>query len=68
MKQQCNVPYNPLIMVNSIVEIENKDLNMEREKYMVNSVSYTSGSATMQIDIANITNLPTVGGINYNGQ
>lgn len=68
VKQQCTVPYNPLLMVNNIIEVDNKELNMKRERYIINGISYTSGSATMTIDIANITNLPLIGGINYNGQ
>ena len=68
MKQQCNVPYNPLIMVNNIVEVESRGLSMKRDKYIVNSVSYTSGSATMQIEVSNLSALPIIGGINYNGQ
>ena len=68
MKQQCNVPYNPLLVVNNIVEVENKDLNMKRERYVVENISYTSGSSTMQIEISNITNLPLIGGVNYGGQ
>ena len=68
MKQQCTVPYNPLLTVNNIIEVENEDLNMERSRYIINSISYTSGSATMSLEISNVTNLPFIGGINYNGQ
>jgi hypothetical protein len=68
MQQQCTVPYNPLLVVNNIVEIENNDLNLKRSKYIINGLSYTSGSATMSIDITNISSLPSIGGINYNGQ
>jgi hypothetical protein len=68
MKQQCTVPYNPLLMVNNIVEVENNDLKMKRNRYVINSISYTSGSATMSIEISNISNLPFIGGINYAGQ
>ena len=65
MQQQCVVPYNPLLVVNNIIEVENKDLNMEREKYIINGISYTSGSATMSIEISNLTSLPQIGGIQY---
>lgn len=68
LQQTCTVPYNPILMVNNIVEIENNDLNIQRSRYLVTSISYTSGSATMSIDVANITNLPVIGGINYGGQ
>ena len=62
------MPYNPLLVVNNIIEVENVDLNLRRNKYIVNAISYTSGSATMSIEISNITSLPSIGGINYDGQ
>lgn len=68
MQQSCTIPYNPLLVVNNIIEVENTDLNLRRNKYLVNSISYTSGSATMSIEIANLTNLPAIGGIKYDGQ
>ena len=68
LQQSCNVPYNPILMVNNVVEIENTELHMKRNRFLINGVSYTSGSAVMQIDISNITNLPIIGGINYAGQ
>jgi hypothetical protein len=55
-------------MVNNIVEIENEELGMKRNRYLINGISYTSGSITMQIEISNITNLPMIGGINYDRQ
>lgn len=67
LQQSCSVLYNPILMVNNIVEIENEELDMKRNRYLINGISYTSGSITMQIDISNITNLPIVGGINYAG-
>ena len=67
-KQTLEVTYNPLLFVNNIIEITNKELGMHRDRYIINSISRTSGSATMQIDISNLTNLPIIGGINYNGQ
>lgn len=68
MQQQCTIPYNPLLVVNNIVEVENKSLNIKRDKYIINGISYTSGSATMSIEISNISSLPMVGGIKYDGQ
>ena len=68
LKQSCSIPYNPLLIINNIIEVENKDLNMKRNRYLIDSISYNSGSATMSIEITNITNLPVIGGINYDGQ
>lgn len=63
LKQQIEVPYNPMLIVNTVVELENKELAMKREKYIIKSISYTSGSATMSIEIANLDNLPLIGGL-----
>lgn len=68
MQQSCMIPYNPLLVVNNIIEVENTDLNLRRSKYLINSISYTSGSATMSIEISNLTSLPAIGGIKYDGQ
>ena len=68
VQQQYEVPYNPLLAVNNIVEVENKELDLHRSKYIINGISYTSGSATMTIEVSNITSLPSIGGINYDGQ
>lgn len=68
MQQQCTIPYNPLLAVNNIIEVENNDLNIRRSKYIINSISYTSGSATMSIEISNLTSLPSIGGVKYDGQ
>ena len=68
MQQQCTIPYNPLLAVNNIIEVENTDLNMKRNKYIINGISYTSGSPTMSVNISNISSLPLAGGIRYDEQ
>lgn len=68
MQQQCTIPYNPLLTVNNIIEAQNSDLNMKRNKYIINGISYTSGSAIMSIEISNISSLPLIGGIKYDEQ
>lgn len=61
LKQTINVPFNPMLMVNNLIEIKNTDLNMDRQRFIINSVSYVSGSATMSIEIVNVDQLPIVG-------
>ena len=61
LKQTINVPFNPLLMVNNLVEIKNKDLNMDRQRFIINSISYTSNSPTMAIEVVNIDELPIIG-------
>jgi hypothetical protein len=38
IKQTCTVPYNPFLIVNNIIEIANKDLNMKRDRYIINAI------------------------------
>ena len=47
--------------MDNLVEIKNTDLNMDRQRFIINSVSYVSGSATMSIEIVNVDQLPIVG-------
>lgn len=61
LKQNINVPYNPLLMVNNLIEISNKDLNIDKEKFLINSISYTSNNPTMTIEVININELPIIG-------
>lgn len=67
-KQTLELLYNPLLFVNNVIEITNKDLKMHRDKYIINSITRTSGGAMMQVDVSNLSNLPSIGGVNYHGQ
>lgn len=67
-KQTLDLLYNPLLFVNNIVEITNQDLKMHRDRYIINSITRTSGGAMISVEVSNLNNLPSVGGINYHGQ
>lgn len=62
--QSLQVPYNPLLAVNNIVEISCEKLNMHRKRFLIKSISYTGGEVMMSIDITNLDYLPLIGGIN----
>lgn len=65
LRQTINVPFNPLLMVNNLIEINNDDLNIERKRFLINAISYTSDSATMSIEIVNIDELPIIGQVKH---
>lgn len=65
LKQGIEVPYNPLLMVNNIIEIKNRDLNMSNHRFLINSISHTSGSLTMSLEVVNIDELPIVGQVTH---
>lgn len=65
LKQSIQVVFNPLLTVNNLLEIENEDLLMKREQYIINNINFNSGSGMMSVEIANLSNLPIIGGINY---
>lgn len=67
LKQTVTVPYNPILSVNNIIEITVLDLGMKREQFLINSISYTSGSPTMNLEIVNLNYLPTIGGVGMTG-
>lgn len=58
-----NVPYNPLLTNNTVVELYNEDLGLEKAKFVISGISYTSGSAQMAIEITNISDLSFIGGV-----
>ena len=62
-QQSIEVPFNPLIIVNNYVEITNKDLGLKRKRFIVNSVAFNSGNASMTLSVSNVDNLPMLGGI-----
>ena len=61
--QQIQVPYNPLLSVNNIIEITIKKLKIERKRFLINSISYVSRDSAMVIGITNIDELPIIGGV-----
>ena len=58
-----NVPYNPLLINNSVIELYNEELGMEKARFVISGISYTSGSAQMTIEITNISDLSFIGGV-----
>lgn len=60
---QLTVPYNPLLLNNTIIELYNDDLNIEKARFIISDISYTSGSAQMQINVTNISDLSFIGGV-----
>lgn len=62
-QQTITVPFNPILQVNSLIEIDDEDLDLHNDKFLINSISYTSGSPQMQLEIININSLPIIGGL-----
>ena len=55
----CNVSFNPVLAVNNICEVEDDFLELEREKLLINSISFTSDSGLMSVTFCNTADLPT---------
>lgn len=53
----ATVKINPLVIVDSLCEIEHKFFNFKREKCVINSISYTDSTGQMDLSITNIQNL-----------
>ena len=53
----ANVKFNPLITVDFLCEIEHEFFNFEREKCVINSISYSDNSGQMDLSITAIQNL-----------
>lgn len=51
------VKYNPLLSVDFLCEIEHEFFNFEREKCVINSISYSDNSGQMSLNITSIQNL-----------
>lgn len=61
----CNVSFNPILTCNNIVEVENDFLNLQREKLLITSISYSSRDGLMSVKMCNTKELPlNVGGLN----
>ena len=67
-QQTITVPYNPILKVNNLIELEEDDLGLHGDRFLINSISYSSGSPQMQLEITNINSLPFIGGVNYRGK
>lgn len=65
LKQSIEVPFNPLLVVNSIIEIKNQDLEISNQRFLINAISYTSGSLTMSLEVVNIDELPLIGQVTH---
>ena len=61
-QQVITVPFNPILQVNNLIEIDDDDLDLHNDKFLINSISYTSDSPQMQLEIININSLPIIGG------
>lgn len=57
---QFNAPvsFNPLLSVNNICEVEDSFFKLEREKLLINSISFNSGDLEITINWVNTKDLP----------
>ena len=70
-----SVPFNPMILVNNLISIEDEFFGLKRQKFLVQSISYNIGTNnSMSLTVSNISNFgdrqlsnvyssPTGGGI-----
>jgi len=56
----CTVSFNPVLTVNNLCEVEDHFLELQREKLLIVSLSYTSGNGEMSVTFCNTTDLPSV--------
>ena len=54
-----SVSFNPILTVNNICEVEDDFLQLEREKLLITSISFTSESGLMNVQFCNTSDLPT---------
>ena len=54
----CTVPFNPILTVNNIVEVENDFIGLRREKLLLTSLSYSSPDGMMSLKLCNTSELP----------
>ena len=67
LRQNIEVPYNPMLLVNNLIEIYNQDLNITNQRFLINAISHTSNNATMSLEIINVDELPIIGQVTSNG-
>lgn len=53
------VAFNPLLTVNNICEVEDRFLELKRDKLLITSISFTSDSNVMSVQFCNTSDLPT---------
>lgn len=58
LKQSITVPFNPLLMVNNLIELTNENLNMERDRWLITGISYSVGDESMRLDLTALNYLP----------
>lgn len=54
----CPVSFNPILTVNNICEVEDNFFGLERDKLLINSISFTSGNGEMSLNLVNTKDLP----------
>lgn len=54
-----NISFNPLLTVNNICEVEDKFLDLNREKLLITSISFSSESGLMSVQFCNTASLPS---------
>lgn len=55
---QITNPFNPILTVNNICEIENDFLHLKRDKVLITSISYGSQDGIMTIKLCSVDDLP----------
>ena len=54
----CEISFNPVLSVNNLCEIEDEFLKLKRDKLLLISISFQSGTAVMQATFCNTKDLP----------
>lgn len=53
------VSFNPILTVNNLCEVEDSFLELDREKLLITSISYSAESGQIQLSCCNTADLPT---------
>ena len=57
LKTSIITKFNPLLSLNHVIELENNYFNMSREKYLINSISFSSNSIDMNVELTDLNYL-----------